>query len=63
MSKEIKALEDLADLLRRDYEKALQNEEERQIAYKSGILYGIDLAIIALESLEEAKENITPENR
>ena len=53
MSKEIKALEDLADLLRRDYEKALQHEEATQIAYRSGILYGIDLAIIKLESLEE----------
>lgn len=53
MSKEIKALEELAELLRGDYEKALQHEDEVQIAYRSGILYGIDLAIIKLESLEE----------
>ena len=53
MSKEIKVLEDLADLLRGDYEKALQNEGEVQVAYRSGILYGIDLSIIALERLEE----------
>lgn len=53
MSKEIKALEDLKDLLRRDFEKSLQSEEEAQVAYKSGILYGIDLSIIALECLEE----------
>lgn len=55
MSKEIKALEDLKDLLQGDYEKSLQSEEALQIAYKSGILYGIDLAIIKLESLEEAE--------
>ena len=54
MSKEIKALEDLKDLLQRDYEKSLQTDEEIQVAYKSGILYGIDLSILALESLEEA---------
>ena len=53
MSKEIKALEDLAELLRSDYEKALQTDEAVQVAYKSGILYGIDLSIIALERLEE----------
>lgn len=53
MSKEIKALEDLKDLLRRDYEKSLQSDEAVQVAYKSGILYGIDLSIIALECLEE----------
>lgn len=53
MSKEIKALEELAELLRKDYEKALQSEEATQVAYRSGILYGIDLSIIALESLEE----------
>lgn len=53
MSKEIKALEDLKDLLRGDYEKSLQSDEAVQVAYKSGILYGIDLAIIALECLEE----------
>ena len=53
MSTEIKALEDLKELLRGDYEKALQSEEAVQVAYKSGILYGIDLSIIALESLEE----------
>ena len=53
MSKEIKALEELAELLRGDYEKALQHEDAVQVAYKSGILYGIDLAIIKLESLEE----------
>ena len=54
MSKEIKALEDLKELLQRDYEKALQSEEVVQVAYKSGILYGIDLSIIALECLEES---------
>lgn len=53
MSKEIKALEDLEDLLRGDYEKALQHEEGAQIAYRAGILYGIKLSIIALECLEE----------
>lgn len=53
MSKEIKALEELAELLRGDYEKALQSDEEVQVAYKAGILYGIDLSIIALERLEE----------
>lgn len=56
MSKEIKALEELAELLRGDYEKSLQSDEAIQVAYKSGILYGIDLAIIKLESLEEDKE-------
>ena len=56
MSKEIKALEELAELLRGDYEKALQSEEATQVAYRSGVLYGIDLAIIALESLEEDEE-------
>ena len=55
MSKEIKALEELAGLLRKDYEKALQNEEATQVAYRSGILYGIELAIVKLESLEEAE--------
>ena len=53
MSKEIKALEDLKDLLRRDYEKSLQTDEEIRVAYKTGVLYGIDLSIIALERLEE----------
>ena len=57
MSKEIKALEELEELLRRDYEKALQSEEDTQIAYRSGILYGIELSIIKLESLEEDKED------
>ena len=55
MSKEIKALEDLAELLRGDYEKSLQSAEALQVAYKEGILYGIDLSIIALESLEESE--------
>ena len=54
MSKEVKALEELADLLRVEYEKSLQQEDAMQVAYKAGILYGIDLAIIKLESLEEA---------
>ena len=53
MSKEIKALEELAELLREDYEKSLQSAEALQVAYKEGILYGIDLSIIALERLEE----------
>ena len=55
MSKEVKALEELVGLLRKDYEKAVQNEDATQVAYRSGILYGIELAIIKLESLEEAE--------
>lgn len=58
MGKEIKALEELAELLRGDYEKALQNEEALQVAYRSGVLYGIELAIIALERLEEDEEGV-----
>lgn len=58
MGKEIKALEELAELLRGDYEKALQNDGEAQVAYKAGILYGIDLSIIALERLEEDAEEV-----
>lgn len=53
MSKEIKALEELADLMMVEYEKALQQKDAMQMAYKSGILYGINLSIIALERLEE----------
>ena len=56
MSKEIKALEELAELLRVDYEIALQSEDEGQIAYRAGTLFGIDLSIIALERLEEDEE-------
>lgn len=61
MSREIDALEDLVELLRRDYEKALQSEEATQVAYRSGILYGVELAIIKLESLaEDTTENCSP---
>lgn len=61
MSREIDALEELVELLRGDYEKALQSEEATQVAYRSGILYGVELAIIKLESLMEGTaENCSP---
>lgn len=53
MSKEIKALEDLRESLMRGYEESLQTDEAIQVARRQGILFGIDLSIIALEALEE----------
>ena len=56
MSKEVKALEDLKEMLQRGYEESLQTLEDTQVAHREGILYGIDLSIIALEALEEASD-------
>ena len=52
MSKEIKALKDLVQKMERTYERALQTEGEIEIAYRVGVIQGVQIAIEELESLE-----------
>ena len=53
MSKAIEELEKLLEVQGRACEEALHSEGEAGVAYVSGILYGVYLAIEVLRQIEE----------
>lgn len=50
MDKAIEALKSLLEELSYEYEKALQTEEEAQVAYKEGLIKGVQKSINVLEN-------------
>ena len=56
MKEYIKKMRELVKMMEFNYEHALQTEEATQIAYREGVMAGVNMVLEDLEKMEDAKD-------